>query len=242
MKMRTLIGVLVAGAMLTLSGMPAARSAKEPAYTSTFPIAQAVLRPYGGSAYFGLYPGRWLRLEGEDDGEPTIVEMTVLDEVRVITFVSSGRFLRAPARVVEEREWINGELAEISRNFYAACEVTGNVYYFGEEVELYEDGAVISNEGSWIAGVDGAQPGLFMPGFFLLGSRYVHEIAPGVAMDRAENLAMNMRIATPAGMFEDCVMTLDTTPMDPTERTIKVYAAGIGPIIDGNLKLVAFSN
>lgn len=240
MKSRSLIGLVSAGVVLSVGALIAMRGAPERPYTTDFRIHQAVLRPFGGSPYFSLTPGRFVRLEGEDDGEPMTVEITVLDELEPMVWVSDGRLLRAETRIVEEREWIDGELAEVSRNFYAACALTGNVYYFGEDVELYEDGKVISSEGSWRAGIDGAQPGLFMPGSFLLGSRYVHEMAPGIAMDRAENLAMNLRVPTVLGTLDDCVMTVDTTPMDPTERTIKVYAAGIGPIIDGDLELVAF--
>ncbi len=108
----------------------------------------------------------------------------------------------------------------------------------GEDVDIYEEGQTVSHEGSWLAGRNGAQPGLMMPGVFLLGSRYYQELAPGVAMDRAEHVAMGLAVTTPAGTFEGCVMAVDTTPLEPDEETIKVYAPGIGVIVDGPLELV----
>jgi hypothetical protein len=93
----------------------------------------------------------------------------------------------AIARVVEEREWQDDELVEVSRNFFARCKETGDVFYFGEEVDLYEDGEIVGHGGAWLAGRDGALPGIIMPGRFLLGSRYYQEVAPDIALDRGEN-------------------------------------------------------
>jgi len=39
---------------------------------------------------------------------------------------------------VEEREEVDGELKEISRNFFAICREHGDVFYFGEEVDIRE--------------------------------------------------------------------------------------------------------
>ena len=64
--------------------------------------------------------------------------------------------------------------------------------------------------------------------------------APGVAMDRAEHVAMGLAIGTPAGVFEDCVMVVDTTPLEPDEETVKVYAPNVGLIVDGPLELVEY--
>ena len=56
-------------------------------------------------------------------------------------------------RVVEERESEDGELKEVSRNFFAFCKKTGNLFYFGEEVDDYDsEGNVVSHSGGWRAG------------------------------------------------------------------------------------------
>jgi hypothetical protein len=140
--------------------------------------------------------------------------------------------------VVEEREFEDGELAEVSRNFFAICEKTNDVYYFGEEVDIYEDGEIVSHDGAWLAGVDGALPGIVMPGSFLLGSRYYQEVAPGVALDRAEHTAEGLVVETGAGEFEGCVEIIETSPLEPGAESRKLYCPGVGLVADDDLVLV----
>ena len=76
-----------------------------------------------------------------------------------------------------------------------------------------------------------------MPGTVLLGSRYQQEVAPGVAMDRAEIVSMDETVETPAGTFENVLAILETTPLEPDASEIKYHEAGIGLIQDKELKL-----
>jgi hypothetical protein len=131
-------------------------------------------------------------------------------------------------------------LLEVSRNFFAICCRANAVYYFGEEVDIYEDGEIVSHDGAWRAGRDGARPGIMLPGTFLLGSCYYQEIAPGIAMDRAEHVAMGLTIETPAGLFENCVAIRETTPLDPEEEGSKFYCPGVGLVVDEELELLAY--
>jgi len=142
-------------------------------------------------------------------------------------------------RVVVETETLNGELVEISRNFFAICNETNSVFYFGEEVDIYENGVVVNNEGSWIAFSNDAKPGIMMPGTILLGARYYQEIAPGVAMDRAEIISMTETVQTLAETFENCLKIEETIPLEPGVKEYKYYAAGIGLIQDGDLLLTS---
>ncbi|NJO13215.1 MAG: hypothetical protein HC872_06850 [Gammaproteobacteria bacterium] len=137
-------------------------------------------------------------------------------------------------RVVQEVETADGELVEISRNFFAECAANGDVYYFGEDVDIYEDGEIVSHDGAWLAGRDGAKPGIIMPGgAFLLGSRYFQEIAPDVALDRAEHVADGLEVEVPAGDFDDCVLIEETTPLEPQARGTKTYCPQVGLVLDG---------
>ncbi|MDJ0842172.1 MAG: hypothetical protein QNK37_37070 [Acidobacteriota bacterium] len=191
-----------------------------------------------GNPYFLLEPGWWVALEGQeadDEGELETIrmEITVLDETQMVNGVLT--------RVVEEREWVDGELAEVSRNFHAICLTTGDVFYFGEEVEDYEDGVLVGSEGEWLAGEDGAMPGIIMPGSILIGARYMQEIAPeDDAMDRGE--IIDIIDVTLAGQeFEDVVVIRDTSALEPEdEGDIKYFAPGIGQIKDAELELVDF--
>jgi len=177
-----------------------------------------------------LEVGYSLRLEGDDDGELVSVTITVLDE----TFTVDG----VETRVVEEYETIDEELAEISRNYFAICQETGSVFYFGEHVDIYEDGEVVSHDGEWLAGENGNRAGIIMPGTVLLGSRYFQEVAPEIAMDRAEHVAMGASIETPVGTFEECLRVDETTPLEPGDLSIKYYAPGVGLIIDDVTEVV----
>jgi hypothetical protein len=76
-----------------------------------------------------------------------------------------------------------------------------------------------------------------MPGLILLGARYYQEIAPGVAMDRVEIVAVNETIKTPAGTFSNCLKIKETTPLEKGAREYKFYAPGIGLVKDGKLLL-----
>jgi hypothetical protein len=151
-----------------------------------------------------------------------------------------GKMKTINTRVVEEREMVDGELSEISRNYVAECKNSGDIYYFGEDVDVYDNGEVVSHDGAWLAGKDGASPGIIMPGgAYLVGARYYQEIAPGVALDRSENIAGGEEIEVPAGEFENCVEMEDTSDLAPDEADEKYYCPGVGITIDEDLQLVS---
>lgn len=99
---------------------------------------------------------------------------------------------------------------------------------------------IVDHSGSWLAGVNGARPGLVMPGIVLLGSRYFQEVAPDVAMDQAEFVAMDQVVITPAGTFSKCVKSAETTPLEPKALEFKLYAPDIGLVQDDTLLLVQY--
>jgi hypothetical protein len=231
--------VLLAVVVLSCLGGIAVMEEDEPEFTADFRPEDCTFETVGENAYFILRPGYQLVLEGEVDGEMVRVEITVLDETQDIVLQEMGE---VETRIVEEREYGDGEILEISRNFFAICNETSDVYYFGEEVDIYEDGEVVSHEGAWRAGEDGAKAGLMMPRTFLFGSRYFQEQVPGVAMDRAENVEMGLSVTTKAGTFSDCVKVEETTPLDPDELGYKVYCPGVGVIQDGEIELVEYGD
>ncbi len=236
--MRNRAAVLAVLAIGLVTAAAVRRQPGEPAYTKHFRFQDTALIPIGANAYFTLQPGKSWRYEGEEGGDIVELEITVLPQVKWISFPVNGQIKWALTRVIEERETINGELAEVSRNYFARDLKTANIFYLGEDVDFYKNGKIIGHEGSWRAGVDGAMPGLMMPAHFLLGSRYFQEIAPGVAMDRAEHFDMGDVVTTPAGTFHGCVTIRETTPLEPGSEGFKVYAPKVGLIKDGFLELV----
>ena len=220
---------------------PVAVASAEP-FTQLFPLGSCNFATTGGNAYFKLNVGRQLYLsnvrcvqEGECD-ELEEVWITVLPETKVVDFTYHGRPMSVTTRVVQEREFADGELEEVSRNFVADCNPMNDVYYFGERVT---DGEGNLQDDGWLAGRDGALPGLLMPDrAFLLGSRYFQEIAPN-AKDRGEHTALGLTIEVPAGVFHNCVEVTETTPLEPGEESIKVYCPAVGMVIDDDLELTA---
>ena len=103
---------------------------------------------------------------------------------------------------------------------------------------MYKDGKVKDHEGSWLAGVNGAKAGLMMPGLPLIGASYFQELAQGVAMDRARIESLEERMTTPAGEFANVLKIAESTPLEKFAHENKYYAAGIGLIQDGSLKLI----
>jgi len=202
-----------------------------PPWLQSFPVKVADLSTAGENAYFILKPGYQLTLEGNEGGKAVRLVVTVLDETKNVGGVET--------RVVEERETHAGALAEVSRNYFAIEKSTGNVYYFGEDVDLYKAGKVVAHEGAWAHGSNNARFGLMMPGSPVVGLRFYQELAPGVAMDRAQILSLSERLVTPAGTFEKCLKTEETTPLEPNAREYKIHAPGIGLVKDGVLVLTA---
>ena len=227
---RLLVGLVL------LAGFPPQPSpvfAHNPDFTDSFMLNKCEFVSRGRNPYFVLEPGFKLVLQGEEDGELVRLEITVLNETKTIAGVRT--------RVVEEMETRDNQLVEVSRNYFAICKQNNSVVYFGEDVDIYEDGVLVSHDGAWRAGKDDARPGLIMPGVLLIGARYFQEIAPDVAMDRAEILSLSEVLETPAGTFKHVLKTEETTPLEPNSTGFKFYAPGIGLIQDGTLKLVWYS-
>ncbi len=190
-----------------------------------FGISSCNMLPTGRNDYFILEPGHRLVLKSED----AELHVTVLDETKIVDGVTT--------RVVEEREWEDGELYEVSRNFFAVCEGTNDIFYFGEDVDFYEDGKIVRHEGAWLAGKDGNKAGLIMAGTPKVGMKYSQEIAPGIAMDRAEIVSLDETCETPAGTFSRCLKVKEGTPLEMGVAEYKYYAPGIGMIQDEDLVL-----
>ena len=197
-------------------------------WITEFAVEKSELSAAGRNPWFILEPGYQLVFEG---GKERLV-ITVLDETKLVDDVET--------RVVEERETKDGKLVEVSRNYFAISQRTNDVFYFGEDVDIYKAGKIAGHSGAWLAGVNGAKFGLMMPGEVRLRARYYQEIAPKVAMDRAEIVSLSETVKTPAGEFKTCLKAQETTPLEPGVREYKYYAAGVGLVQDGSLKLVKY--
>ena len=201
-------------------------------WLDTFDLENCDFSSVGANDYFSLQPGYVLVLEGEEDGEPVQLTITVLNETKIVDGTET--------RVVEERQIEDGELVEVSLNYFVQCTQNGDIFYFGEITDIYEDGKVVGHEGSWESGVDGAKGGLFAPAKPEVGMKFYQEIAPGVAEDRAEIVSLTEVVDTPAGTFQNVLKSEETTPLEPGVVEYKYYSSEVGLIQDETLKLVKY--
>lgn len=201
-----------------------------PEWQEDFSILDRKLSDIGESRYFILKPGFKVTLESQFEK----LTITVLDETKVINGITT--------RILEEREERNGELIEISRNYHAIDPDTGDVFYFGEEVDIYSGGQITGHSGAWIASDDQNRPGLIMAGAPVVGMKYYQEVAPGAAMDRAKVISVSETFTTVVGEFENCLLTQESSQLNPAAIEYKTYCPGIGLVQDQSLVLTSYGN
>jgi hypothetical protein len=174
--------------------------------------------------YWPMEPGsRWTYREIDEDGESAKVVVTVTGVTKKI---ANG----ITARVVRDTVSSGGEVIEDTFDWYAQ-DADGNIWYLGEDTAEFEDGKVSSRGGSFEAGVDGALPGIAMPGSPADGMAYRQEYYKGEAEDNGEVLSTEEMADVPAGHYEDVLLTKDTIALEPDVLEYKLYAPGVGPVL-----------
>ncbi len=107
----------------------------------------------------------------------------------------------------------------------------GNVWYMGEDTRELRHGRFVKASDSWEAGVDGAKPGIIMPGEPRPGDRYRQEYYPRYALDQAQVLGSGGGVRVPNGSYAHTLLTDETAPqLDPGVHEHKYYVAGLGDI------------
>jgi hypothetical protein len=177
--------------------------------------------------YLPWQPGTRFVYAGEEDGEPE----------RDITVVTHQKktILGVEVVVVLDRVYQGGSLTEQTFDWYAQ-DKKGNVWYFGEDSRTIEDGEVVSTEGSWEAGKNGARPGIIMPAHPHVGQTMQQEFAPGIAEDMARVLHLGRKVRVPYGSFNHCIETEEFTPLEPDVKEVKFYCPGIGLVTERDVQ------
>jgi hypothetical protein len=174
--------------------------------------------------YWPLEPGtRWTYREALPDGG---VSETVVVATTKTKRIANG----ITARVVRDTVRVDGEIIEDTYDWYAQ-DRAGNVWYLGEDTAEFEAGKITTREGSFEAGVDGAQAGVIMPADPQPGMRYRQEYYKGQAEDNGEVLSTRELVEVPSGRYQDALLTKDTTAIDPTIAEHKLYAPGLGLVL-----------
>jgi hypothetical protein len=210
------VGLLAVAVLLVAgcgSDSPSLPHGDEPANLEAGDFVERIDNPYWPMAL----GSQWTYREDEQRVEVTVTERT--KEILGIT-----------ATVVHDVVTEDGVLVEDTYDWYAQ-DKDGNIWYLGEDTKEYENGAVKSTEGSWEAGVDGAEAGILLPGEPEVGLRYRQEYYEGEAEDAGEILSLDEKVEVPFGSFDAVLMTKDTTPLEPDVLEHKFYAKGVGPVL-----------
>jgi hypothetical protein len=174
--------------------------------------------------FFPLPPGTTFVYEGQTAAGLEHDEFAVTHRTRRIAGVGCVE--------VHDTVTVNGELTEDTLDWFAQ-DTDGNVWYFGESTQELEGGLPATLEGSWMAGVDGAAPGVVMGAHNKVGDFYRQEYFLGEAEDLAEVVSLTESVTVPASPtpFQNCLKTKETSPLEPDVVENKFYAAGIGNVL-----------
>lgn len=177
--------------------------------------------------FYPLAPGTRMIYEskGLKDREGTVVEVTY--DTKPIMGVRTV--------VVHDVVTVNGKLSEDTYDWYAQHR-NGDVWYFGEDTKKYDTDGKFTTKGSFLAGGDGAQPGIVMLGNPKVGVRYRQEYYKGQAEDEAEVIDTNASAKVAYGSFDHVVKTKDYTVLDPKVIEHKYFARGVGLILVEHVK------
>jgi hypothetical protein len=221
--MRAPIGLaaMVALALLAVAGSGAATATRHAPDPSRF--VRTVDNPW-----FPLRPGTTFVYRGVKDGEPSRDVVRVTGGTRLIQGVRCTG--------VSDRLYTSGRLSERTTDWYAQGR-DGTVWYFGEDTaELDRAGKVTSREGSWLAGVAGAQAGVFMPARPRVGQRFRQEFLRGHAEDHFQVLSLHGDARVPAVSSHRALLTKEWTPLEPGVVDHKLYVRGIGLVDERTIR------
>jgi hypothetical protein len=172
--------------------------------------------------WFPLMPGTTLTYTGRKDGKASVDTFEITGETATIDGV--------PCVVIHDTLTQTGKVVEQTVDWYTQ-DSQGNVWYFGEDTRTLDaNGQVTSTEGTWQAGVDGAQPGIFMPADPQIGQSFAQESYPGKAEDHFVVLQMGIPTTVPYGSFDGAMLTAEWTPLEPDVLSEKVYVKDVGEV------------
>jgi len=205
------------------SGIPAPNGSQPAGHPSGVRFAAQIDNPW-----YPLRPGTVLTYRGIKDGQPSRDVFTVTRANEMIDGVR--------CTVVTDLLYLSGRLKERTTDWYAQ-DTTGNVWYFGERTaELGAKNHVTSSEGSWRAGVNGAQAGIFMPAHPRTGQSGRQEYYKGHAEDHYRVLSLSATVRVPGAASRRALLTEEWTPLEPGVRDHKFYVLGIGTVLEQTVK------
>lgn len=172
--------------------------------------------------FFSMPVGKEMIYEARTEDGLARIEIAITGETR--------RIMGVETLVYHDREYLDGELVEETKDFIAQ-DNDGNVWYFGEEVDNYENGELKDHGGAWFAGYEGAKPGIWIKAKHVVGDSYRQEYWRGEAEDMAKIVATGVTVITSIGTYQNCTKTYDWTPLDPEAMEHKYYCPETGSVV-----------
>jgi hypothetical protein len=159
-------------------------------------------------------------LLGHVDDEPFRTEVTLLPETRIIDWEGE----QVEVAVSQYVAFLGGSIEEVAYDLYAQAD-DGSVWYFGEDVFDFRDGAIVVTEGTWLAGKDGPAA-MIMPADPQVGDVYRPENAPGLVFEEVTVASVNESLDGPLGPIEGGLLASELHMDGSTED--KFFAPGYG--------------
>jgi hypothetical protein len=172
--------------------------------------------------YFPLIPGTKFIYEGQTPDGLEHDEFFVTHNTKMILGVTCVE--------VHDTVLTDGQLTEDTLDWFAQ-DRDGNVWYFGENTHELVDGLISTIKGTFVAGQDGAKPGIVMKAHPMIGDFYAQEFSLGNAEDYAETVGLTETVNVPAGSFNSCLKSKETTPLEPDLVEYKYYAPNVGNVL-----------
>jgi hypothetical protein len=162
---------------------------------------------------------------GHVDNKPFRTEVTLLPYTRIIEWQG----LRVESVVSQYNAYLDGRITELAYDYYAQAD-DGAVWYFGEDVFDFVDGAIVTTEGTWLAGKD-APAAMIMPGQPTVGDVYRPENAPGFVFEEVTVQAVDEQLDGPLGPITGGLVAHELHADGGTED--KIFAPGYGEFLTG---------
>lgn len=149
-----------------------------------------------------------------------------LPHIRVTTVTDVTKMINGVRAVlVLDQDFDGGQLSEQAIDYLAEDE-GGNVWYVGSYTEAYEGGQFLNAEDAWLAGVNGAVPGLYLSANPKTGTPPYDQVnIPGVEQSTAQVVKVGQRTCVPFKCYTDVVVIQE----EGTEN--KYWAPGVGGIL-----------
>ena len=126
--------------------------------------------------------------------------------------------------------YLSGRLHEVAYDFYAQDD-NGAVWYFGEDVFNFKDGAISDTHGTWIAGKDGPAA-MIMPADPQVGDVYRPENIPGLVFEEVMVKGTDLTLQGPLGSVEGGLKIEELHLLDKI-REEKTFGPGYGEFLTG---------